>query len=196
MSPYILSRIYIYIYNYSVNVVQVHIVLLIWHLHVCLPFMYLQDASFIFIPVYHIDSVLNRKDKDSWVVVYTLWKTFALHWVTKLHFIWTSLLCFTLSHVLYVSNCTSIFSLSWRVYIAYTHHYPTHCLSHTHIYELTDSLQFLPYIYISRVQDLNPVTILWLTYFDDWFELSGPFIKKWETRPLIQNGRQHHFFGN
>ena len=164
----------------------------------CMFTFYVFTGRFIYIHtcVSHRQCVKQKRQRIVSCVVYTLWKTFALHWVTKLHFIWTSLLCFTLFHVLYVSNCTSIFSLSWRVYIAYTHHYPTHCLSHTHIYELTDSLQFLPYIYISRVQDLNPVTILWLTYFDDWFELSGPFIKKWETRPLIQNGRQHHFFGN
>jgi len=40
-------------YNDSVNEVQVHNVLLVWYLQVCLPFVYLQDV--IFLPVYWKD---------------------------------------------------------------------------------------------------------------------------------------------
>ena len=54
------------IHNDSVNEVQVHIVLVILHLQVCFPFVYLQNASFNphsspLYSVYRIDSILNRK---------------------------------------------------------------------------------------------------------------------------------------
>ena len=43
----------------------------------------------------------------------------------------------------------------------------------------------------SWVQHPNPVTTLWLTWFDDWFDFYNPLIQNWETRPL---GNMQAFF--
>ena len=57
----------------------------------------------------------------------------------------------------------------------------------------------------SWVQHPNPVTILWLTWFDDWFDFYRPLIKKMRNSAprkyavffllgaQIQNGRRRHF---
>jgi len=52
--------------------------------------------------------------------------------------------------------------------------------------------------YISLIQDLNHVTIFWLTYIDDWFEFSGPFKQKMRNPSFFARGLnpkwpQHHF---
>jgi len=73
-------------YNESVNEVQVHIVLVILHLQVCFPFVYLQNASFNphsspLYSVYRIDSILNRKYRVVCCRIKPYEEPLALHWV-------------------------------------------------------------------------------------------------------------------